>query len=107
MTRTTFYQRNFIGWPPVPNAEFEKPDSDYWYARVFDMQKWLILKMGKEQFEEWADRLFPDDSIEDATWKEIFDLYEAKFRVCQAEEREVEKHGWEDDPKHYKTNGVY
>jgi hypothetical protein len=43
--------------------------------------------MGEEQFLEWVERLFPGDSIEQATWKEIHELYEAKFRVIQGEDR--------------------
>ena len=89
MSKTTFYQKNFIGFPPVKIAEFNDPDSYHWQHRTQDMKHWLILKMGKDQFLEWADRLFPGNSIEEATWKEIFDLYEAKFRVIQGEEREA------------------
>ena len=107
MARTTFYQKNFTGWPPVPNTEYTDPDSYYWENRTYDMKFWLIEKMGQGPFEAWAGRLFQDEDIDQATWKEIFDLYEAKFRVCQAEEREAEKHDWLDDPKHYKTNGVF
>ena len=88
MTRTTFYQKNYTGWPPVPNAEFEDPDSYHWQTRALDMTFLLIQKMGEQEFEVWAERLFPGDVIDQTTWKEIFDLYEAKFRVFQAEERE-------------------
>jgi len=89
MSKTTFYQKNYIGFPPVKIAEFENPDSYHWQQRTLDMKYWLIAKMGKTEFAAWADRLFPGDSIDDATWKEIFDLYEAKFRVIQGEEREA------------------
>ena len=88
MSKTTFYQKNYIGFPPVKIQEFNDPDSYHWQQRTLDMKYWLIAKMGKIDFAAWADRLFPGDSIEEATWKEIFDLYEAKFRVIQGEERE-------------------
>ena len=106
MSKTTFYQKNYIGFPPVKIAEYQDPDSYYWQNRTKDIKHWLILKMGENQFLEWADRLFPGDSIDDATWKEIFELYEAKFRVIQGEEREAERHDQDNDPKHYKMNGV-
>ncbi len=105
MSRTTFYQKNYVGWPPVLISEFNDPDSRHWHDRADDMKQLLILKMDGEEFVEWADRLFPDDSINDATWREIFELYEAKYRVIQGEEREVERHDQDNDPKHYKMNG--
>ena len=107
MSRTTFYQKNYTGWPPVLISEYNDPDSLHWETRTQEMKQLLILKMGEGTFLEWADRLFPGDSMDEATWKQIFDLYEAKFRVCQAKDREAERHDWPDDPKHYKTNGVF
>ena len=89
MSRTTFYQKNYVGWPPVLIAEYNNPDSYHWQIRTQEMKQLLILKMGGGAFLEWADRLFPGDTIDEATWKEIFDLYEAKFRVVQGEEREA------------------
>jgi hypothetical protein len=88
-------------------SEYADPDSYHWKNQAENYQLMLAEKMGDEEFAEWADRLFPRDSIEEATWKEIAELYEAKFRVIQAEERGAEKHDWENDPKHFKTNGVY
>ena len=89
MSRTTFYQKNYIGWPPVLISEHADPDSYHWQTSALDMKHWLILKMGADAFDVWADRLFPGDSIEQATWKEIFDLYDKKFRVYQAQDREL------------------
>ena len=88
MTKTTFYQDQYTGWPPVKIAEFNDPDSYHWQSRALDMKHWLELKMGAEEFEAWAERLFPGDSIDQTTWKEIHELYEAKFRVIQIAERE-------------------
>ena len=106
MSRTTFYQKNYVGWPPVKIQEFADPDSYHWQTRANDMRHSLELKMGEGEFLGWAKRLFPDDSIQNATWREIFELYEAKFRVIQGEDREAERHDQDNDPKHYKMNGV-
>ena len=84
MAKTTFYQKQYTGWPPVKIAEFNDPDSYHWQTSALDMKHWLILKMGAEAFDVWADRLFPGE----ATWKEIHELYEAKFRVIQSRERD-------------------
>ena len=106
MSKTTFYQKNFIGFPPVKLTEYNDPESYHWQNRANDMRHWLELKMGEADFLKWVNRLFPDGDASNATWREIFDLFEAKFRVIQGEEREAERHDWEDDPKHYKMNGV-
>lgn len=82
MAKTTFYQRTYMGWPAVKIKDYTDPDSNHWENRALDMKHWLILKMGKDEFKEWADRLFPDDTIEQATWKEIWELYKAKFESC-------------------------
>ena len=106
MSKTTFYQKNYRGWPPVKIQEYEDPDSYHWQNRANDMRHWLELKMGEGEFLGWVNRLFPDGNAEDSTWKEIFELYEAKFRIIQGEEREADQHDQDNDPKHYKMNGV-
>ena len=83
MTRTTFYQINYTGWPPIPNLEYGNPDSYYWQTRTHNMKFWLIENMGQEAFIEWENQLFPDEAIEQSSWKEIFECYEVKFRKCQ------------------------
>ena len=88
MARSKFYSRKFTGWPPVKIQEYEDPDSYHWQNRANDMRHWLQLKMGESGFLEWVNRLFPGGDASNVTWKEIFDLYEAKFRVIQGEERE-------------------
>ena len=87
MTRTTFYQRNFTGWPPIPNSEFKDPDSYYWQTRTHDMRFWLQENVGKKAFVEWADQALPDEIIVRSSWKEIFECYEAKFRECKEIDR--------------------
>ena len=85
--RTGWNKRGPIVALQMENARYQSellnPDSYYWQTRALDMKFWLIQKMGAQEFDEWADRLFPGYSIEEATWKEIHELYEAKFRVIQ------------------------
>jgi len=87
MGKTTFYQKNFTGWPPIPNSEHKNSDSYYWQTRTQDMKFWLIENMGEGAFVEWVDQVFPDDNIEQSSWKEIFECYEAKFRECKEIDR--------------------
>lgn len=60
-------------------SEILNPDSRHWENKTWAVQEKLVEKMGAAEFEAWAERLFPGDSIDDATWKEIFELYQAKF----------------------------
>jgi hypothetical protein len=83
-------------------TELLDPDSYHWKNKANNWRFALIELMGEAAFLEWADRLFPGDSIENATWQEIAELYEAKLHVIQGDDRH-----WSDDPKHYKMNGYY
>ena len=84
------YKRN--GWnkrgPTVAhqmeNARYQSellnPDSDHWKEKTREIRDLLSEKMGAE-FKPWADRLFPDDTIDQATWKQIYELYEAHYKL--------------------------
>ena len=109
---------NRIGWnrrgpsisQQMDNARFQSevldPESKYWQGKVEITKDLLITSMGEVEFVEWADRVFPGETIDQATWKEIAELYDQKFRRIQAEIALGESHSWMDDPKHFKTNGV-
>ena len=89
-------------------SEIVDPDSRYWESRTFQTKDLLIECMGEKEFGEWAKRLFPADTIDSVSWKEIHEAYEQKHQRIQAEVAMVDAvRDWEDDPKHYKTNGVY
>jgi len=110
---------NRIGWnrrgpsisQQMDNAHFQSevldPESKYWQGKAEISQDLLISSMGEGEFVEWANRVFPGETIDQATWKEIADLYDQKFRRIQAEIALGESHSWVDDPKHFKTNGVF
>ncbi len=88
-------------------SELLDPDSDYWQARTFRSKDFLRQCMGDKEFEEWAERMFPGDTIDQATWKEIHEAYDGKFQRVQAEIAMVDDHDRQEDPRHIKTNGVF
>jgi hypothetical protein len=88
-------------------SEILDPDSDYWKFRTYQSIDYLVSCMGASEFEEWAERLFPADSIDQISWKEIHEAYDQKFQRVQAEIAMVDGRDWEDDPRHIKTNGVF
>lgn len=110
---------NRIGWnqrgPTVSDqletakeqSEIANPDSDYWKFRAYQSVDYLVSCMGASEFEEWAERLLPGDTIDELTWKEIHTFYDGKFQRVQAEIAMVDGRDWEDDPRHIKTNGVF
>ncbi len=83
------------------------PESLYWKNRALNSGQNLADCMGTKDFQEWAERLLPGDSIDEISWEEIHELYEGKFQRVQAEAAMGEGHDWEDDPKHCKMNGVF
>jgi hypothetical protein len=91
----------------LERSELLNPDSDHWAKKAIAMRNQLSDEMGWDEFNEWVVRLFPEETIELHTWKEIFELYEAHLKVCQMVEREAELHDPNNDPRHLKTNGVY
>ena len=86
-------------------SEMSNPDSAYWKQRVAYSRNLLERYMGDREFKEWAERRFPGDSIDSFTWEEIHEAYSEKFQRVLAELAMVYTHCWENDPKHYKTNG--
>ncbi len=88
-------------------SEILNPESDYWEIRTNITRDHLASCMGDQEFMEWIERLLPGDSIDGMTWEEIHKFYEGKFQRVQAEIAMGDGHDWEDDPRHFKTNGVF
>lgn len=88
-------------------SEKLNPESYHWQNATYNLVAALAERMGKEEFEEWAEMVFPGDSIEDYTWKQIHDTYLAKLERLQAEELDAEAREWVNRPEHYKMNGVH
>ena len=91
----------------LQQSEILDPDSKYWEIRTFQAKDHLVLCMGASEFDEWAERLFPGDVINDVPWKEIHEVYNEKFQRIQAEIAMVDAHDQDEDPRHIKTNGVF
>jgi outer membrane biogenesis lipoprotein LolB len=87
--------------------ERSDPESYHWQNKTRNYKMRLCEVMGDAEFEAWADRAFPGDTIDDATWKQIAELYAAKLHIEEGapDERECERHDWKNNPKHYKTTG--
>ena len=72
MTRTTFYQENYQGWPPVANSEYFNPNSQHWHEQAMAYGKRLCDRIGYEDY-----CIFIDD-LEDDSWYAI-------YRACESE----------------------
>ena len=79
MSRTTFYDRNYIGYPPVHIRDYTNPESRHW-KHQFDGEKYRFLQSLKEWHGEeyaekylkaWIEELYPDDEF--PTWREMYD----------------------------------
>lgn len=68
-------------------AESERlnPDSYYWQNETRNVKLALIDAMGDDEFLAYAESIFPDNTIEDYTWKQIHDTYFEKLKWVVAD----------------------
>lgn len=55
MSRTSFYSRNYAGWPPVSLAAIANPESEYWHQMSMATCRQLVEAIGKTAFDAWLD----------------------------------------------------
>lgn len=60
-------------------AEINDPDSIYWRQEAYFVKTKLSHAMGAINFEAWAESVYPGNSINDFTWREIYEAYQEKF----------------------------
>jgi len=82
-------------------------DSYHWENATLNLKAALCERMGDQEFEEWVEGVFPGETIDLYTWKQIHDTFLAKLERIQLEDLEAEAHDWMNRPEHYKTNGGY
>lgn len=82
MARTTFYQKNYVGWPAIPTKEFYNANSLYWKERASEVSRRLVALIGQEAYEKII-----DDSVE-LSWKGYYELFNAMVKAAQAEPEE-------------------
>lgn len=92
----TFYTVNYpaIGQDgrPAHVSEVANPESLYWQAEAETYSTWLSLKLGEVDCKALLERIFPGESIQDKTWKEIADAHRRAFRAVQEDvERDLDK----------------
>ena len=79
MSQTTFYSRNFVGWPPVHLSQFNNPNSAYWRERAnaaanrFDGAAHEF--MTKAEWEWLNDQVYACLG-QTATWKAFYETYQ-------------------------------
>ena len=64
---TTFYSKNFQGWPPVANPQVADPESEHWHEMAMDACALLVAKIGAEQYHAWLDEIG-----EPASWYDLW-----------------------------------
>ena len=76
MARTTFYSKNYIGWPPVRISEVADPDSYYWRQEAKKERDRLLVYLIDQEgdlahkfLKAWIEELYPDDKY--PTWQEF------------------------------------
>ena len=91
----TFYTVNYpaidANGHPAHISEVANPESLYWQAEAETYSAWLSLKLGVEDCKALLERVFPGESIQDRTWKEIADGHRRAYRAAQDGERDLDK----------------
>ena len=96
---------NRIGWnqrgPTIKDQmrwarELSNPDSYHWQNQTHNAKLALIEAMGLDDFEAYAESIFPGDSIESYTWQQIYDTYAAKLARIKADKLDQEASSWMD-----------
>ncbi len=91
----------------LEQSEIMDPNSRYWMNRTYQTIDMLVDCMGKAEFQEWAERMYPGESIDSVSWSDIHTAYDEKFQRVQAEIAMVDDRDRQEDPRHIKTNGVF
>ena len=87
MGRTTFYQRNYIGFGSIAAhvRDYYNGDSDHWEEQANNFIDSLKSHIGQEAYYDFKDEVWPDDA-KDLTWKQVYDMvYEAWFLARDGE----------------------
>ncbi len=59
------------------------PDADYWSERAIALKDGIEIKIGFPAFHAVVDRIFPGETIQEKTWKEIRDAWERVYRAIK------------------------
>jgi hypothetical protein len=79
MSRTTFYQAQYIDWPPVAIGEYANPDSLYWQEQAETAVARFDEKAPEAMTEnEWRrfNELAASHYGENYTWKAAYETYQ-------------------------------
>jgi hypothetical protein len=100
------YGSNRVGWnqrgpsdkdlfdQAKARSEQSNPESYYWQNKTHNMKFALIDAMGEDEFVAYAESIFPGDTIDDFTWRQIFETYEAKLEQVNAARLDQEAGSW-------------
>jgi hypothetical protein len=86
MAATTFYSKNFVGWPPVPLAQFTNPNSAHWRERCLAVVERFDDRapahLTKAEW-EWLGNTIAAHLGEAATWQQYYDAYQAALEALK------------------------
>ena len=91
MGQTTFYSKNYQGWPPVSNVEIANGDSPHWQTQFTFERDRLGKAIGRDGYREFAELVWPGTAIDDLTWREIGGQIKAANALVAQGEMDVNK----------------
>lgn len=85
--------RDQVAWAKQ-QSEINNPESYYWQQQTFIVKDLLIKAIGEDAFIAFADCIFPGKTIDDYSWQQIHDTYDAKLARVKTEQLEQEASKW-------------
>ena len=80
------YQQAIQDAATVPDAN---PDGRYWQLGVQALQGQLTERIGREAYAEWAELVWPGDSVDKFTWKQMYEQLNRAIDLAWQGQRDV------------------
>ena len=81
---------NYSGWPPVHNRDIAYGDSQHWQ----DLAQGALNRVREnlaDDYPQWADGVWPGDTIDSLTWRQIYNQAEKAYSASVAGETDITK----------------
>src|SRR5512139_2372441 len=88
---TAISRKSHVDYYQRAEAERANPDSRYWLYESKATQATLEGLIGDDAYEAWAELVWPGDTIDGRTWKQIHQQTAAAVNEAMQGERDIRK----------------
>jgi len=80
MGRNNFYAKNYTDWPPIPNEEYNDPNSMYWETECRKVEHLLLIYGGPDLLTVKQGEVV---ALPNITWKAAHGVFFAAFNTVK------------------------